>query len=88
MRKHYVNCKISPGFFKGEFYVILETSSAFVSEESVRFEHAPGETEVVDGQVLAYLVAEEQDKALVQLPGEAAVGGLRSWVPKSTLTAA
>ncbi len=88
LKPRYVKCKISPGNFEGEFYVILDASSAFVSKESVRFKHAPGTSGEVDGQVLAYLIEEQQDKALVQLPGEPAVGGLRAWVPKSDLATA
>lgn len=84
----YVNCKISRGNFKGEFYVILDASSAYVGEGSVKFKHPPGEAGTVEGQVLAYLISEEPDKALIQLPGEPAVGGLRAWVPKSALAAA
>lgn len=87
-KPHYVNCKISSGNFEGEFYVILNASSAFVSEESVKFEKPPGKTGTVEGQVLVYLVAEEQDKVLIQLPGEPAVGGLRAWVPRSALAIA
>jgi hypothetical protein len=88
LKPHYVKCKISLGNFDGEFYVILEASSAFVSKESVRFKHAPETTGEVDGQVLAYLITEEKDKELVQLPGEPAVGGLRAWVSKSDLATA
>lgn len=84
-RPLYVKCKVSLGNFETEFYVIVDESSAFVSRESVKVDRPPEGSRQVDGQVLAYLVAEERDKALVQLPGEPVVGGLRTWVPRSAL---
>jgi len=83
----YVRCKVSLGNFETEFYVSLDNSSAFVSRDSVKVDRAPESGREVDGQVLAYLISEERDKALVQLPGEPAVGGLRAWVPRSALAA-
>jgi len=83
----YVKCRVSLGNFETEFYVVVDQSSAFVSRESVRVDRAPEGNHEVDGQVRAYLVAEERDKALIQLPGEPAVGGLRAWVPRSALAA-
>jgi hypothetical protein len=73
------------GDFETEFYVIVDESSAFVSRESVKVDRLPEGNHEVDGQVLAYLLEEDSDKALVQLPGEPVVGGLRTWVPRSAL---
>ncbi len=84
-RALYVKCKVSLGNFETEFYVMVDKSSAFVSRDSVRVDRPPEGNRQVDGQVLAYLIAEEKDKALVQLPGEPVVGGLRAWVNKSAL---
>lgn len=81
----YVRCKVSLGNFETEFYVMVDNSSAFVSRDSVRVDRPPEGNRQVDGQVLAYLITEEKDKALVQLPGEPVVGGLRAWVNKSAL---
>jgi hypothetical protein len=86
LKELYVQCKVLPGNFETEFYVILFTSSAYVSRESVKVDKIPTKNEV-DGQVLAYLISEEKDKALVQLPGEPVVGGLRTWVPRTALAA-
>jgi hypothetical protein len=83
----YVRCKVSLGNFETEFYVMVNTSSAFVSRDSVKVDRPPEGNREVDGQVLAYLITEEKDKALVQLPGEPVVGGLRAWVSKSALAA-
>lgn len=66
---------------------MVDNSSAFVSRENVRVEKVPEGNRQVDGQVLAYLIDEEKDKALIQLPGEPVVGGLRAWVPRSALAA-
>jgi len=38
--------------------------------------------------VLAYVVEEQADKALIELPGQPATGGLRTWVPKAGFAAA
>ena len=46
----------------------------------------PTQDAAADGRVLGYLIKEEAGKALVQLPGEALVGGLRTWVEKSAVT--
>jgi hypothetical protein len=84
----YVRCRVFLGFFKTEFYVIVDESAAFVSRESVKVDREPAPDNAVDGQVLVYVVQEEKDRALVQLPGEVAVGGLRTWVPTAALAAA
>ena len=83
----YVRCKVSLGNFETEFYVMVDNSSAFVNRDSVKVDRAPEGNRQVDGQVLAYLIDEERDKALIQLPGEPVVGGLRAWVPRSALAA-
>jgi len=87
MKTFYVKCKVSPGFFGSEFYVIVGDSSAFVDKESVKVSCIPEKGKEVDGAVLAYLVTEEDQRALVELPGQAVVGGLRTWVPRATLAA-
>ena len=84
----YVRCRVFLGFFETEFYVIVDESAAFVSRETVRIDRVPGPDAAVDGEVLVRVVQEEKDRALVQLPGEIAVGGLRTWVPRAALAAA
>lgn len=85
MKAYYVQCKVALGNFETEFYVVVDRSSAFVNRNNVKTLHPPEPNKEVEGQVLAYLVTEEHDKALVQLPGEPVVGGLRTWVSKSAL---
>jgi len=83
----YVRCKVALGNFESEFYVMVSESSAFVSRRNVKVENVPEGDHQVDGQVLAYLIEEQRDRALIQLPGEPVVGGPRAWVPRSALTA-
>jgi hypothetical protein len=84
----YIPCRVSLGFFETEFYVVVNDSSAFVSRENVRVPSLPAKDRDVEGQVLAYVVDEQADKALVELPGQPAMGGLRTWVSKAGLAAA
>lgn len=83
----FVYCRVSPGLFDSEFYIILGDTSAFVDRSNVKVQSAPQKGSQVDGQVLVYLVDEERDRALVELPGQAVVGGLRTWVPKDAFAA-
>jgi hypothetical protein len=84
----YVRCRISRGFFGNEYYVIVGDSSAFVDYSNVKFESTPEKGKQVEGKVLAYVIAEEPERALVELPGQAVVGGLRTWVPKKMFATA
>jgi hypothetical protein len=79
----YVRCRVSRGFFGNEYYVVVGDSSAFVDHSNVTFESTPERGKQVEGKVLAYIVTEEPERALVELPGQAVVGGLRTWVPKA-----
>lgn len=83
----FIQCKISPGFFDNEFYVIIveNGSAVFVDISKVKLERAPEKGEEVDGLVQAYVIKRKSDQALIELPGEAVVGGLRTWVPMSLL---
>src|ERR1700730_4501989 len=86
--ERYVRCKVARGFFDYEFYVSVASSSAYVDRGLFRF--VDGEilltsSQQVDGEVRAYVVVEKGDKALVELPGQPVVGGLRTWVPKTAL---
>jgi hypothetical protein len=83
----YVSCQIWPGTFDSEVYVIVGEVSALVDKRSVRTDHPLNGAEVC-GFVQVYLIEEEAGKALIELPGQAVVGGLRTWVPKETLAAA
>jgi hypothetical protein len=77
----YVRCRVSLGLFGTELYVVVGDSSAFVDGSNVKVAKAPEQGKEVEGIVLAYVVKEEPDRALIELPSQAVVGGLRTWVP-------
>jgi hypothetical protein len=85
--ERYVRCKVARGFFESERYVIVASSSAYVDQGLVRSAPPPVSGQV-DGEVRAYLILEKRDKALVELPGQPVVGGLRTWVSKTALASA
>jgi hypothetical protein len=83
----YARCKISAGMFDSEAYVILGEISAIVDKRNIKPD-SPINGTPVSGAVLVYLIEEKRDEALVELPGQAVVGGLRTWVSRSNLFAA
>jgi hypothetical protein len=84
----YLRCKVALGIFKTEFYVMINDSvAAYVDRSFVRVPHDPPPNDELEGSVLTYVVQEGENSALVELSGEAVVGGLRNWVPKSELVA-
>ena len=87
MKTVFVHCKVRPGLFDSEYLVAVSQSSALVSRGNVRV-GAPVTKQGVDGEVRVYVVEESGDKALVELPGEAVVGGLRAWVPTASFAGA
>lgn len=80
-------CRVASGFFRGEVLVMVAGSSAYVDRTSVRVggDLRSGE---VDGLVSVYLIKTTEDKALIELPGQPVVGGVRTWVEKGLLSAA
>ena len=90
-KTRYVRCRVAPGFFETEYYVMIQKgSSAYVDRSQVRVAKTPEQGGETEGQVLAYVLDERSDRgeALIELSGEPAVGGLRSWVPQELLTTA
>ena len=86
MKKVYVKCKVLPGLFETEYYVLVNgSSSAYVIRTSVKTSKKPEHGAEIDGQVLAYLIQQERNRSLIELSGEAVVGGLRTWVPNEML---
>jgi hypothetical protein len=84
----FVRCKVSLGFFDTEFYVVIGDSSVFVDRQNVTITKMPERGSETEGEVRAYLVTEAKDRALIELPGEPVVGGLRTWIPKSLFSTA
>jgi hypothetical protein len=81
----YVSCTVAQGLFDSEFYITVKGSSVYVDRVNVRVQESPQNGDEVQGQVVAYLVEEKSDDALIELPGEPVVGSLRAWVPKADL---
>jgi hypothetical protein len=81
----YVTCTVSKGLFDSEYYITVKESSVYVDRINVQVTRFPSNGDEVEGKVIAYLVEEKSDQALVELPGEPVIGGLRAWVPKSDL---
>jgi hypothetical protein len=85
--ERYVRCKVARGFFESERYVMVASSSAYVDRALVRSAPPPVSGQV-DGEVRAYVIQVKGDRALVELPGQPVVGGLRTWVPKAAFASA
>ena len=89
MSTTYVRCKVLPGLFEGEFYVLINgSSSAYVTQTNVKASGVPEHGVEVDGEVFAYIISKQGDQSLIELSGEAVVGGLRTWVPNALLAPA
>jgi len=84
----YIRCKVSLGLFDTEYYVRVNGSSGYyVGKDNVKVQQTPQGQQSVEGRVRGYLIEKKKGKALVELPGEAVVGGLRAWVETADLTA-
>jgi hypothetical protein len=84
----YVICTVARGLFENEFYVTVKGSSAYVDRVNVKVNSVPmSDADEVNGKVVAYLVEEKSGQALVELPGEPVIGGLRAWVPNTDVLA-
>ena len=88
MSAAYITCEVFPGLFSTEYFVLLHDSSYYVHRDHVRVSHEPQADSSVVGQVFGYVIDREPGRTLMQLPGEAVVGGLRTWVDNAALTAA
>jgi hypothetical protein len=84
--KTYIPCRVLPGFFESEYYVVLKDGSAYIVDKAnVRVKRAPEGGGEGEGKVLAYLIEDTPEGALVELTGEPVGGGLRTLVPKEDL---
>ena len=82
----YIRCKVHRGLFDTEYYVLVNGSSAYyISRDNVKVSKPPQGENSVNGKVRGYLIQKTKDMSLVQLPGEAVVGGLRTWVTNSAI---
>jgi hypothetical protein len=84
----YVKCLVSAGLFSTELYVLVHGSGAYVNAAKVKLDKPLDVTGETPGRVVAYLIEQSNDRALIEIPGEPVVGGLRTWVPMEELSAA
>ena len=84
----YVHCKVLPGMFDNELYVIVSGSSVYVNQASVRLEEPLRQDVEVRGLVGVYLIDQQADQSLVEISGQPVVGGLRTWVDNKQLAQA
>lgn len=88
IKRFYIPCQVSEGLFNSEFYIMFSDSGAYVDARQVKLRGTLTPNTTTPGYVLAYLVEEQDDSALVEVSGEPVVGGLRAWVSKEELQAA
>jgi hypothetical protein len=85
----YASCQVWAGTFDSELYVSVGNVSALVDKSNVKLDSlSPSNGTRVSGSVLVYIVEEQPNRVLVEIPGQAVVGGLRTWVPRDVLAAA
>lgn len=85
----FIRCRVLPGIFSTEYYVLVNGSSAYyVGTHNVKVVGGVSPDQSVEGLVRGYVVQEAGDRVLVQLPGEAVVGGVRTWVEREAVSAA
>jgi hypothetical protein len=86
MNQVYIRCIVHRGLFDTEYYVLVNGSSAYyVGRQNVEVQKVPTGNQGVEGKVKGYLIQTKGAQSLVELPGEAALGGLRTWVESSAI---
>ncbi len=88
MLTEYVECILTKGFFDQELYVILGDSSAIVDRTNIEVDSEPQAQREGKGKVRVYIIEKEEDRMLVEIPGQPVVGGLRTWIAASLALAA
>lgn len=83
----YVNCTVSEGMFSTEFFITVKDLSYYIDRVNVQVSESPHNGDEVEGKVIAYVVEEKGDQALIELPGER-VANSRTWVSKADLVLA
>ena len=85
----YVKCRMLPGLFDQELYVLINGSSSAYVRSTLVFglSGSPTHETEVDGRVFGYLIKKNETESLIELMGEPIVGGLRTWVPNTQVSA-
>ena len=77
---------VAPGFAETEYYVMVQDGpAAFVNRDLVSVAAPPTADTPVEGRVKVYVLDQGDHDALIELPGEAVVGGLRARVSLALL---
>lgn len=80
---------VALGFAETEYYVMVpDGPAAYVDRGLVRVDHQPEGNNQVTGDVRVYVIEQTDSDALIELPGEPVIGGLRARVDQSLLTTA
>ncbi len=78
-----IKCEVAKGIFASEYFVRIKTLNGDLWEGSVDkemvfdLEEEPGENEYKKGRMYAYLIAFDNDSALIELPIEYSAAGRR-----------
>ena len=81
--------KVTAGFADTEYYVMVPNGpAAYVSRDLVSVTEAPEGGREVSGFIKVYVLDQGEHDALIELPGEPVVGGLRTRVNNSLLLSA
>lgn len=89
MPRVYISCRVLPGQFESEYYVMVNGSAAYyINQSNLIIDVQPQGNEPGRGRVIGYVVEQTADRTLVQLPGEVVIGGVRTWVENADVCAA
>jgi len=78
---------VALGFAETEYYVMVPGGpAAYVDRQLVRVDHQPQGDDLVNGDVRVYVLERNDSDALIELPGEPVIGGLRAHVDPALLT--
>ena len=79
---------VARGFAESEYYVMVpDGPAAYVSRDLVTVERSPAGDDQVPGSVRVYVLDRSGTDALIELPGEPVIGGLRARVDPELLSA-
>ena len=78
---------VAPGLVDSEYYVMVNDGpSAYVDRRQVAVSNPPAPGSEVRGKVTVYVLDRSANDVLVEIPGEAVIGGLRARVPNALVT--
>lgn len=82
-----LHVSVALGFAETEYYVMVPGGpAAYVDRGLVNVDRQPSGDDQVAGDVRVYVIEQTDRDALIELPGEPVIGGLRARVDQSLLT--